>query len=64
MQALAVMVTAASAMQTPSGGKFQLAVANDATGPWSDLGPPQDTFAASPTFTSFGPFSSPLFGTA
>ena len=55
---------AAGVLQTPSGGKFQLAIANDANGPWTDLGPPRDTFATSPTFASFGPFASPLFASA
>jgi len=55
---------AAGVLQTPNGGKLQMAVANDPGGPWTDLGSAQDTFATSPTFASFGPFAGPLFASA
>ena len=51
-------------LRTPTGGKLQMAVATEASGPWTDLGMPQDTFATSSTFAAFGPFRSPLFLTA
>ena len=51
-------------LRTQSGGKFQIAIADDAGGPWTDLGPVQDGFAPSPTFAAFGPFSTPLLAHA
>jgi len=48
-------------LQKPTGGKLQMAIADQSAGPWTDLGPPQDAFAATPTFAAFGPFHSPLF---
>lgn len=49
--------------ETPSGGRFQMAVADDPSGPWTDVGTIQDGFARGPTFAAFGPFSTPLFAT-
>ncbi|HEX2658415.1 MAG TPA: hypothetical protein VHU40_09090, partial [Polyangia bacterium] len=49
---------------TPSGGTFQLAIADAPAGPWTPLGTIQDTFAASPTFQAFGPFPTPIFTSA
>lgn len=50
-------------LQTASGGKFQIAVAEDANGPWSDVGAVQDDYAESPAFAALGPLPAPLFAT-
>ena len=50
-------------LQAPMGGTFQLAVANDSNGPWTALGPPQDTFAVNRSLAVAGPFTGPLFPT-
>jgi len=50
-------------LRTPMGGKLQLAIADATSGAWTDLGAPQDAFAASGTFAALGPFRSPLFVT-
>jgi alpha-tubulin suppressor-like RCC1 family protein len=47
-----------------SAGKFQLAIADDPAGPWTPLGAEQDSYAATSTFASFGPFQTPVFATA
>ncbi|HEY8924416.1 MAG TPA: choice-of-anchor Q domain-containing protein, partial [Polyangia bacterium] len=48
-------------LRTPTAGKLQVAIADGPSGPWTELGTPQDTFAGSPTFATSGPFRSPLF---
>lgn len=54
----------AGVVRTPSGGKMQIAVADAPTGPWTDLGEAQETFASSQAFAALGPFAAPLFATA
>ena len=52
-------------LQSPAGGKVQIAIASAANGPWTDLAAAQDTFAQSPTFAVLGPLTTPtLFTTA
>ncbi len=48
----------------PDAGQFQLAIASGAAGPWTDLGPPQDGYAASAAFAALGPFPTPIFAAA
>ncbi|HVY38270.1 MAG TPA: hypothetical protein VHM31_10045 [Polyangia bacterium] len=51
-------------MQAPIGGRFQLAVAESLDGPWTDVGPPQDTYAPRSAFPALGPFRGVTFASA
>jgi alpha-tubulin suppressor-like RCC1 family protein len=45
-------------------GRFQIAIADAATGPWTAVGDEQDGYGAGSGFVSLGPFPSPLFATS
>ena len=43
------------------GGTFQIAIANNPAGPWTNLGLEQDGYAATAAFVPLGPFATPTF---
>jgi alpha-tubulin suppressor-like RCC1 family protein len=51
-------------METGSSGEFQLAVADGAAGPWTDVGTPQDTWSPDLAFIPLGPLRGVTFGSA
>ena len=50
-------------LNATDGGQFQMAIADGPNGPWTDLGPPQDTYAPNQAFAALGPFAGPLLAT-
>ncbi|HEY8927034.1 MAG TPA: hypothetical protein VIU64_21775 [Polyangia bacterium] len=46
-------------LRTPSGGTFQMAVAESPSGPWTDLGASADTFASAAAPAALGPVAPP-----
>jgi hypothetical protein len=50
-------------LKAENAGSFQLAVADAATGPWTDVGSVQDTYAAGGGFAELGPLAAAAFGT-
>jgi alpha-tubulin suppressor-like RCC1 family protein len=42
-------------------GKFQIAIADNAAGPWTAVGAEQDGYTTGSAFASLGPFATPLF---